>query len=360
MSILEPKHTLFDSVDIMLAPESLSGLLSHPITHVDCQPMTEHNGLAGGRLCYVNTNVGRLVLKLMSSEYDWIMLSSDDQQCRSVTLWQYGLLDQLRPHVEHKILACAHDNGTWAILMDDLTEHVFEESKQMPPDLLRTFLDSLARLHATFWNDPRLRDPNIGLCDEAQLLDLSTPPMAQKHKNLLMGWIPEAVRGGGEILAELLDPDVYIVVHNLFENPSPLFEALSRYPYTLLHGDYRDANLGHQESEQPIAFDWQMAACSLMTIDLAWFIGGDSVRSGLGEEQAIDYYRKRLEEYLNKQFDNGEWQSMIELGIFFHVLRIICIDAYLYKHADNPKEKQIFETELKEYNQKIRDGIRWL
>ena len=117
----EPKYTLFDSVDEMLIPEALSVLLSQPVTRVDCQPMNGHSGLAGGQLSYVDTNAGRLVLKRMSIASDWIMFASDDQLCRSVTLWQYGLLDQLRPHLEHKIIACSHDNADWAILMEDLT-----------------------------------------------------------------------------------------------------------------------------------------------------------------------------------------------------------------------------------------------
>ncbi|TNF93051.1 MAG: hypothetical protein EP297_12840 [Gammaproteobacteria bacterium] len=189
---------------------------------------------------------------------------------------------------------------------------------------------------------------------------MSMPPMAQMYPHISMGWIPEAVREGAEMLEDFLDADVYVHVQHLFENPQPLIKALRRYPFTLLHGDYRDANLAHQDSQQAIAFDWQEATCSLMTIDLAWFIGGDYVRDGLGEVQAISYYRRRLEEYLNKQFDDGEWQSMIELGILFHILRITCIDAYLYKHADNPKQKLNFETKLNEYNQQVRDGIRWL
>src|SRR5512139_3227268 len=174
MSNLESKYTLFDSVEEMLAPETLSHLLSKPVTHVDCHPFEDHGGVAGSRLSYVTTNVGRFVLKLMSSEFDWIMLSSGDQQCRAVRLWQYGLLDQLRPYMEHKILACAHHHGTWAILMDDISEYVFKGSKQMTPELISTFLDALARLHGTFWNTPYLRDPRLGLCNEAQMLALST------------------------------------------------------------------------------------------------------------------------------------------------------------------------------------------
>ena len=119
MATLEPKYSLHASVEQMLAAGTLSELLSKQVTQVTCQPMNGHSGLAGSRLSYVITNAGRLVLKQMSSNTDWIMFSSNDTECRAVRLWQYGLLDQMLPHLEHKILACAHDGDEWAILMGD-------------------------------------------------------------------------------------------------------------------------------------------------------------------------------------------------------------------------------------------------
>ena len=103
---LEAKHQVFSSVEEMLMPEALSHLLAKQVKHVEVQPMNGHRGLAGGQLSYVNTNDGRLVLKQLSIESDWIMYASADQWCRSVTLWQYGILDQLLPHAEHKIITC--------------------------------------------------------------------------------------------------------------------------------------------------------------------------------------------------------------------------------------------------------------
>lgn len=363
MSNLESKYTLFDSVEEMLAPETLSHLLSKPVTHVDCHPFEDHGGVAGSRLSYVNTNIGRFVLKLMSSEFDWIMLSSGDQQCRAVRLWQYGLLDQLRPYMEHKILACAHHHGAWAILMDDIGENVFKGNKQMTPELISTFLDALARLHATFWNTPYLRDPRLGLCNEAQMLAMSTPPMTQKYQHLSMGWVPKAIREGNEILEkQFLDLDVFTYVQDLIENPQSLMDALSRYPYTLLHGDYRIANLAHQEPEQSVVFDWQIATCSLMTIDLAWFItemNGDA-RDGLSPEKARNLYRERLETHLNIRFDDAIWQAMVELGALVHALRSIYIQASLYKNAESPDQQAFWKIELNKCIQQIRDAIRWL
>jgi len=355
---LEPVHTLFDSLDQLLSPETLSGLLSHVVTRVSCERLTEHSGLAGGRLSYVNTNIGRFVLKQMSLESDWIMFASADEHCRAARLWQYGLLDQLRPHLEHKTIACSRDNTGWAILMQDLTGQVYTWDRPMPARLVTVFLDRLARLHATFWNDPSLTDERLGLCDPAMLLDQTSLPMAQKHLNSSMGVIPEWVRGGWVVMEELLDSNTFTCLKNLIENPQPLFEALRRYPDTLLHGDYRPANLAHPD--RPVAFDWQEASHSLMTIDLAWFVKEDHIQDAMGQAQAIEFYRRCLETYLNRDFADTEWRAMVDLGYLVDTLRSTCFPAYWYKHTDDPADRPRLERNVKARKQQVQDGLRWL
>ena len=83
---MEAQHTLFDSLEEMLAPQTLSELLARPVSSVEIRPMADHSGVAGGRLYYVETDAGRFVLKRMSMEHDWLMYTSGDQRCRSVQL----------------------------------------------------------------------------------------------------------------------------------------------------------------------------------------------------------------------------------------------------------------------------------
>lgn len=361
MPNLEPKYTLFDSVEQMLAPERLGKLLSQPITHVEIQPLNGHSGLAGGRLSYVNTDTGRLVLKQMSIHSDWVMFASNDQVCRSVTLWQYGLLDQLQPHMQHKIIACSRDGQGWAILTHDLTGYCYAWDKPMAPELVTAFLDVLAGIHATFWNDPCLHDEFLGLCDTVNIIDQTSPIKAKKHQGQNMGVLPGWIRGGWEVMEELLEPDVFRQMLRLIESPQPLVEALSRYPHTLLHGDYRAENLAYHGT--PVIIDWQEATHSLMTIDLAWFVKNGYVRETIGQVQAVSYYRNRLETYLDQQFEDIEWQAMLALGYLVDALRATCFSAYWYKQhaiANNIKDRDDLEQEVKIRNQQVRDALRWI
>ena len=133
---------------------------------------------------------------------------------------------------------------------------------------------------------------------------------------------------------------------------------MSRYPHTLLHGDYRAENLAHPD--QPVAYDWQEAAQSLMTIDLAWFVKQDFVQAAMGQVRAINFYRERLEQHLGWRFDDPEWQAMVDLGYLVDTLRSACFSAYWYKHTDDPNDRPRLEMEVKVRNQQVRDALRWI
>lgn len=355
---LEAKYTVFDSLEEMLTPETLSNLLSKTITRVEVQPMNGHGGLAGGHLSYVNTDDGRLVLKQMSIESDWIMFASDDRQCRSVTLWQYGILDQLLPHAEHKIITCARDGKGWAILMHDLTGSTFSWSTPLTREVVCTFLDTLAQLNATFWNHVDITDPMLGICTAKQLLDQSALPMARKYPTYPTSPIPGWVCGGWEVLPELLEPDALAELYKLIENPQPLYDTLKRYPSTLLHGDYRIENLAYHDN-CPVLLDWQESAYTVMTTDLAWLVKQGYVQAVMSREQATDYYRSRLETYLGKPFDEREWQAMLDLGCCLDALRSIGFSAYFYKNTDDPQSKQFNAQLVKQQGQFVLNAMQW-
>jgi hypothetical protein len=352
---VEARYTLFDSLEEMLLPESLSSLLSKRVSKVEHHPMDNHNGAAGGRLSYVDTDNGRYVLKRMSIESDWVMYATGDRRGRSVKLWQYGLLDRLLPHVEHQTIACARDGEGWAILMNDLTGGLFSWNQPTAVNFSPLFLDALAHLHATFWNDPLLHEDRIGLCSPASLLNGSSLPVARNRPDTIKSPIPIMVVEGWEIMEKLLDKDVFEQMHKLIKDPRPVFAALDRCPFTLLHGDYRDGNLAILPLRRPVAYDWQFAARSLMTIDLAWF-----VREGAVRAQEHRYYRERLETYLQQKFDDERWETLVDLGYLFEALRVASTQAYLSKHDSDPNRREFEKIKLLERNRQVRHALRWL
>ena len=356
MTHLESKHILFDSVEQMLVPNTLSQLLLKPVTQVGIEPINGHSGLAGGQLSYINTDAGQFVLKRMSIASDWLMFASNDHSCRAITLWQYGLLDQLHPHLEHKIIACSRDGEDWAMLMDDLTGKVFLWGQPFPRTLMPTFLDALARIHATFWNDPSLQDSCLGLIDSANLLDFI--PKARNYTGNSLGVIPEWIRTGWDMMKELLAPEVYSQILHFFENPQPLINAVRRYPSTLLHGDFRKENLAH--NGKPVFLDWQGATCSLMIIDLAWFTKHGDIQEAMSMEDSLSYYRKRLETHLGQPFAEQDWQAMVGVGYAVDALRWICFAANFYKMDESPDNRAWSRNSVEIHGQRVMDAMRWL
>ena len=158
-----------------------------------------------------------------------------------------------------------------------------------------------------------------------------------------------------------LDQDVFVELRQLRDDPQPLLQSMERYPYTLVHGDYRDSNLAYLKPDQTVAFDWQMAARSLMTTDLTWFTGQwnyDLDAKGITKLQS--YYRGRLEVYLDRRFNDIEWQAVVELGNLYNVLFTACFSAFWSKHSDDPELRHYLRMRLKQRNQQVRDGMRWL
>lgn len=356
MTALKPKYTLFDSLEQMLAPETLSKLLSKPVTRVEVKAM-EHGGLAGSQLSHVVTDAGRLVLKTMSPETDWGMFATNDHLCRAATLWQYGLLDQLLPHADHKILACAREGNTWTIMMDDLSDTVFNwEKNPITSELIPSLIDTLARLHSNFWNNSDLKDSQLGLCSPAEFLYTFSLSSAQKDSGQAQSVVKDWIITGWEVMEELLDARIFRQMLSLTEDSSPLLKAMERYPFTLLHGDFRSDNLAY--TDRFVFLDWQIAAYSLMTMDLAWLTR--DIRDLIDRERAIQIYRQRLETHLNQHFDDTEWQAMIELGYAADAMGATSGLGNWYKFEENPDLRETAKNLIIQQGQMVMDALHLL
>src|SRR3954447_17059617 len=122
------KHSLYKTMDELLTPETFSHLAGRKISSLTCVPYGPLSSWSGSIFTSIKTNDGEglsYLLKEVSYKQDWMMRHSNDRFCRSVTLWQAGLLDQLKPEIEHSVVACVKEEGdeahSWAILMHDVS-----------------------------------------------------------------------------------------------------------------------------------------------------------------------------------------------------------------------------------------------
>jgi len=353
---LVAQYELFASVDEMLSPGALSVSLQRPIRAVQRTPAPEAQASTRNAMEWVTLDGDerpRYLLKHLEPKNDWVMQASLDHRCRGVRLWQYGLLDRLLPWLDHTIVACADEGEAWALLMRDVSAGLFQNAGPWTVSQIHDMLDALARMHATFWEKDELTSPELGLPDLETYLGTMSVPTARRLAHL-----PEepfgAILAGWDLIQTRLEPDTLEIFRELMLNPQPLLTALRKYPFTLVHGDYRSGdgeggNVGLLPGQPPrvFAFDWQLASFNLMTVDLAWFADRTgTIWPTLSPDECAVYYRQRLEHYLGHPFEPGAWQAMLELGFLVDTLRI---GWYL-----------ALTDALQGYNERIRAGAKWL
>lgn len=321
------RHQAVDSLDVLLAPETLSRLTEQVITSVRRLPFTGGDSSSGSGFLAIETNEGhgpRFVVKLSSPARDWIVRATGDTHGREVFVWESGLLDRLPPEVTHAVVGCARDTTGWAILMHDVSDFLIPVNGDDPISLAdhALYLDGQAALHATFWNDPDMVAPLKSLCSPLAHYTTFSP-----ITGLLEGdHTQEVIRklqDRWEVLLTLVEPELADLLVALANDPAPLCAAMARYPQTLVHGDPRLANLGLQRRPQPrvILLDWHFAGPSVPAVDLAWYLSTVGHRLPVSRETTIAWYRHKLAQQLGRRFDDGWWQPQLALSLLGQSIR---------------------------------------
>ena len=353
------ENAVFDSVEQMLEPSSLSQLLGSPVASVGVTPL-ESDGLSANELSWVQADDHRLVLKRLSTD-DWLTRASRDDRCRSLAVWRTGLLDRLEPQLRHGILAGSRDGEHHALLMRDVSAGLdlgLDQPILTPVDTrdrrTERLLQALAAMHARFWGDDTLDDPAHELADVETSLTMFWPaswPAMASHPDGLGG-----VQKGWQALLELVDPDVRATIEQVMADPGPLTDALEAEPVTLMHGDYRLANLAVMPDDTVVAFDWQFAGRGPGVMDLAWLVQSPGVFEYRG--WAFDCYRDALVEALDGELDVPRWDRALAIARFAHVLRIGCFPAYDAVALDDEwiEWRPYFRALVAHFNDVVRRG----
>ncbi len=168
--------------------------------------------------------------------------AGDDHACWSVQLWQAGVLDRVPPEIHHGMIACARDGDGWVILMEDLTACLLPHA----PFSLKVqdvTLEAMAALHVSFFGAPDLLDPSLGLCRLNHVYSMFSRQTGLREAGGL-DEIPQRILEGWDLFRSIVAKGVVDVLESLLADPRPLTNALSRFPDTLIHGDWRHANEG--------------------------------------------------------------------------------------------------------------------
>jgi hypothetical protein len=328
---------------IFRMPEAAETLLSQlgveaaDVTRVE----TVMGGLAGGRLFRLvlhNPDGGQeltRVLKYVEPTEGWLGVTSGDTRIREAQLAVSTLFVDLPRDIATPTLAVAfrgtpeHPGGA-ALLMRDVQRSLLRDPYRTPPGTIpsdaATIIDRLARMHAHFWNDPRLDDPALGLMSPERAL-LVTGPLGVAAR-LAAGDATPYLRVSAEsweTFFELAGEPAARRFRAFMEEPVPIAQAYSRLPRTLVHGDVWGPNLGwlptaRGAGKRLLLLDWALALAGPSTYDPLWLC---STWLAVEPTRILAIYRARLTHALRMHgtsLDGATWLALADAGYLRTVL----------------------------------------
>lgn len=267
------------------------------------RPWIPDDTKSGARFERLVVDGEELVLKHQDPRDDWLLRAAGDPGVSYVRLWESGLLDRLPPVIDHAVVAAAHDGIEGLVLLRDVGDTLLDPGAPFSPELHGRLLDHMAAMHAAAWG---WRD-DVGLTPlRRRYLMFSPAVAAAEAARGTDAFVPTIMAQGWPLLGHHA-PRLATVVLPLLDDPSPLVDALSRVPHTLVHGDWKAANLGsHPDPDgRTVLLDFGEAPGEASPLaDLSWYLALNTALLPESKDDAIRTYRQALEDH---GVDTGGW-----------------------------------------------------
>jgi hypothetical protein len=274
------------------------------------QPWVPEDTKSGARFERVVIDGERYVLKYQDPRDDWLLRATGDPGERYVRLWEVGLLERMPDVIDPAVVACSFDGAVGRVLLRDVTAQLLPPDRPFSTEQHLRFVDHMAALHAAFWG---WRD-EVGLTPLAIRYLMFSPAVAKGEaarssaavvpKVMAQGW--DRLPAASTRLAELVLP--------LLDDPVPLVAALGAVPHTLVHGDWKAANLGSHPDGRTVLLDFGEVPGEASPIaDLSWYLALNADLLPEAKDQVITSYREALQRH---GIDTaGWWDAAVALEL---------------------------------------------
>lgn len=337
------------SVEAMLEPSVLGGLLGRPVGSVALRPMKTAGWSSTESVFEAVVVDGETtpaaVLKRIRWSRDWHAIATEDSRGRELAIWESGVLDRLPPGMGHAVRGAARFEDGAALLMDDLTRHLVPQDTDVRADEAMGVLAAMAAMHATFWQDPPIDELGAATCRLERLITrISETSLRQLGRVLPDNEMVATFPDGWARLPSLIDPGVARDLQALADDPAPIVAVLEGYPTTLLHGDLRVANVAW-DGTRAIAFDWQPTVAP-PAFDLAYFVWSLWVGSPLHPDEAMARYRDMLAAALGPGVSWSWWDDQLDVCIAAVVTMMASPDALSRADDHDPRRHPPWTSHL--------------
>ena len=264
---------------------------------------------SGARFERVVIEGERFVLKYQDPRDDWLLRASGDPGRAYVRLWESGLLDRLPPDIDHAVVAADYDGEVGMILLRDVGSTLLEPDTPFTAMQHARYMEHMAALHAAFWG----WHDDVGLTPlERRYLMFSPQVAAAEAARGTSAAVPRAMADGWRCLPAV-SPDMAKVVLPLLDDPSPLVAALERIPHTLVHGDWKAANLGSHPDGRTVLLDFgELPGEASPLADVAWYLALNAALLPESKDDALGTYRRALE--AGGVATSGWWDEAVRAG----------------------------------------------
>ena len=258
---------------------------------------------SGARFERLIVDGARYVLKYQDPRDDVFLRAIGDPGRCYVRLWESGLLHRMPPVIDHAVVAAAYDDAAEVgmVLLRDVSDALLEQDARFTMEQHTRFMDHMAALHSAFWG----WHDDVGLTPLARrYLMLSPAVAASEAARGTDAVVVKAMTEGWECLPDV-SPAMAEVLLPLLEDPGALVDALDRVPHTLVHGDWKAANLGSWADGRTVLLDFgEVPGEASPLADLSWYLALNAALLPEPKDDVLATYRSALERH---GVATGDW-----------------------------------------------------
>ena len=298
---MSPHETVASLEDLLMAASSR-------------QPWVPDDTKSGARFERVVIDGERYVLKYQDPRDDWLLRATGDPGERYVRLWEIGLLGRMPDVIDSAVVACSFDGAVGRVLLRDVSDPAAPARPAVLDRTTHPFCGSHGARCTPPSGDGGMRS---GLTPLAVRYLMFSPAVAQAEAALGSEAVVPTLMAQGWARLPAVSTRLADLVLPLLDDPSPLVAALGAVPHTLVHGDWKAANLGSHPDGRTVLLDFGEVPGEASPIaDLSWYLALNADLLPETKDQAISSYRGALQRH---GIDTaGWWDAAVALELLGH------------------------------------------